>query len=80
MTVKIIKEAPKFKPIQLTCPHCTAMLEASDPSDFLRESYSDFRESWDYALITCPSCRCNIQVESNNFPKHIYDGLKRTGR
>jgi hypothetical protein len=76
--VKVIREPKKFEPIPLTCPHCQAQLEADRIEDFRRESYSDFRESWDYAVTTCPCCGGGIQVNKEKFPIHLYEKLART--
>ena len=76
MTIKIIKEAPKFKPISIVCTCCSAELEADSPDDFRRRTYSDAREHFDVAILTCPSCGFGIQAAEAKFPAYIYQNLK----
>jgi hypothetical protein len=75
--VKIIQAPEEFKPMHLDCGHCRAQLLAESPADFERESYSDFRESWDYARARCPCCGMGIQVPKERFPHHVYEKLRR---
>jgi primosomal protein N' len=73
--VKLVKAGDKFKPFQVDCGHCRAVMEVETPKDLKRCKYSDYRESWDYLIVSCPDCGRNTQVSIAKVPTVILDTL-----
>jgi RNase P subunit RPR2 len=74
--MKVITPKADFKPFRIGCKNCDAFLEIDDPlNDLTREQNSDFRESWDYLIATCPECKGVVRIETDAVPKWILEKL-----
>lgn len=80
--MKVLKAAPAFKPIKITCPHCGAELVADSPDDYTRHEGYDQRdqEGWDYLTVDCPCCELPIRIESkdSSIPKHMLSKIRKS--
>lgn len=78
MAIKIIREAAKFKPVNVTCSSCNTVFSADEPGDFTRHTSWDPRDGgYESVDIWCPHCNKQIGVDVSQFPEHIRNQMRQ---
>ncbi len=77
--MKLIKAGKTFRPFEIQCGHCDAVMQVESVKDLKRVTGGDFLESWDYLTATCPHCGQVTRIETNdsNVPRHMLDDIPR---